>query len=277
MAGTPVFLVENIFSVVQFPDHSVNADEEATGSEDWRVATGRRSSQDKWTTTTTNTTHTMTVTCNRIRTCDMIAIDRGHNLAGEAIKLQGSNDAFTSTEDIIDITMPTYSAPGSIDDTLGVMTEEGAWVKRFDPRAYTWWRLTIPSMGADTMPEIVGLWLGKSYNSRSFDWPWSEEDVETLASVVVSEAGWEGAGPVTVRRRGTMGIRCTSLIDYDDARYTFAHFSRNRPMWMCADDEQADRTILIKQAGGFGFGFDGQWPFRRATQIPWVEYEPMRE
>lgn len=273
MAGTPVLVVENIFSVVQFPDHTVTADEEATGYEGWRVADGRRSALDKWTTTTTNTTHTITVTCDKVRACDFIALDRGHNLDGETVKLQGSNDNFTSSEDVLEITLPLYSSPGDIDSALGVVTEEGAWVKRFDLRAFTYWRFTVPSMGAGEMPEVVGLTVGKSYNGRCFDFPWSDGQEEALAPVAVMESGWEGSGPVTIRRRGEFGLRAQSDIDHDEAKYHLAHFARRRPMWFCADSEQADRTIQVIHAGAVGFQHDGAWPHAR-SRIQYAEHEP---
>ena len=45
MADDPAFLIENYFSDVQFSTHVVSANEEGAGTDAFRVATGRRSSQ----------------------------------------------------------------------------------------------------------------------------------------------------------------------------------------------------------------------------------------
>lgn len=277
--GMPVFLVENLFSDVQFSNHTISAEEEPSNNEAFRVATGRRSAQNMWTSSTANSDTWIKTVCDRVRGADMIAIDRGHNLAGYEILLQGSNDSFTTSEDIFDITMPAVTAPGSIDDTLGVLTEEGAWLRRFSPvRSYESFRLYVPAMGAGLKPQIRGLYVGKSLSPRPYDFPTYDEPFEPMMEVIESEAGWRGVNALTIRRQGTIGLRMRSVIEYDQARYHLVgHFARNRPMWVVFDQYQADRSILVVQNGGFAFGFDGAWLYRRALNIPWVEHEPQRD
>ncbi len=267
--GQPIFLVENLFSTAQFSQHTVQANEEPTGTEAWRVATGRRSGLDMWTPTTLNADAYLEVQCDRVRGFDMIALDRDHNLEGVTVQLRGSNQsAFTAYETILSITLPSTSAPASITDALGVVTEEGAWVKRFDFRAYRYVRFFVGAMGAGLKPEIVGLWLGLSYRPRPFDFPWTDEADE----IVTDE------DPVTnVRRVGTQGIRLETDAEYELARYHLqSHFGYRRPTWLCPDETRGDRTMLVRRAPAspLRFEYDGQWLWRRGV-LQWVEHEPL--
>src|SRR6185503_7462240 len=112
----PVLLAENFFNVVQFPSHVIVAEEELAGHEALMVGNGRRHNLNYWTATTNNSDTWIKVTCDRIRAANCIVIDRGHNLAGKTIRLECSNDDFTTTETPINITMPSVSSPGSVDD-----------------------------------------------------------------------------------------------------------------------------------------------------------------
>ena len=275
MTGTPVLLVDNVMSEIQYPLHVVSGHVEPSGNEAWRVADGRRSPADRWLATSTATAAWVKVTCNRTRGCDMIVLDRGHNLAGKTVALECSDDDFTTFESIFEITLPSASGPGDIDDTLGVETEEGAWVKRFTTRAATHWRFYVTAQ-AGVQPSVVGLWVGKSYSSRVFNFPWSDGAVEPIASIAVSESGWEGAGATSTRRTGQIDLRMKSHLDADLARlWVQGHFMKRRPMWICADQEQADRTVLTVPAGPIQVFNDGVWPFMQ-TQIMWVEHEALR-
>lgn len=277
MAGNPVFLVDNVYNHYAYPGHVVSATEEPTGNEAWRVATGRRHSLDKWTATTTNSTCVVTVTCASTCTADMIAIDRGHNLAGESIVVRGSTNG-TDYSTIASITVPSASATADIDDTNGVLTEEEAFLKRWTDTEYSWYQLQIPSMGAGLVPEIVGLWIGLSFETRIWDFPWTEDEGVPMATVVETEAGWQGTGHVTPRRQGTIGLRLRTDAEYTTARSDILkQFGyKRRPMWIVPEDSQGDRAVLAVPNGPISFRHDGAWPFRR-TQFNWIEHEPKRD
>jgi hypothetical protein len=207
----------------------------------------------------------------------MLVLDRGHNLAGESIVAQGSLDG-TNYTNIASITVPSASATGDIDDTNGVMTEEEAFLKRWTDTDYSWYRLQIPSMGAGLVPEIVGLWVGLSFETRIWDFPWTEDEGMGVATIAETEAGWQGTGYVTPRRQGTIGLRLRTAAEYTTARSDILkQFGyKRRPMWIVPEDSQGDRAVLAIPNGPVNFHFDGAWPFRR-TQFSWIEHEPKRE
>ncbi len=273
----PIFLVENFYSKLQFPDHTISAEEEATDNEAFRVANGRRSARDKWAPTTLNSASYVDAACDRIRAADCIALDRGHNLAGYDIELRGSNQAaFTTYESVLDLTLPTYTAPGDIDDALGVRTEEGAWIKRFDMRAYKYWRLYVDAMGAGLKPNVVGLWLGLSFSPQYLDMPWNEDGADLVVKQAASESGWLGRGVANKVRSGTITLALSSFQEYDTkARYHLQGlYGEGFPMWIVFDEAQADRAVLAElPAGGLHFDLAGGTHGYRVGQIAWRERE----
>lgn len=274
----PVFCVENFYNVLQFPGlHTISAEEEATDHEALRVGDGRREAGDYWTSTTLNSDTYNDAACDRPRAADYIAIDRGHNLAGYDIELRGSMQSdFSTYETIIDITLPSASGPGDIDDTLGVRTEEGAWIKRFDRRVYRYWRTFIPAMGASLKPEVVGLYLGGSYSPDYFDKPWNEDGADLLVQEAINQHGWSGRGPANKMRAGTIQLSLSSFDEYDaKARYHLQGlYNEGFPMWIVFDEKQADRAVLAEMPPGrLGFMLEPGWGFRRA-QLNWREREP---
>lgn len=275
--GAPVFLADSLFSKMQYPSHTIVANEAAAGFEAFRVADGRRSPFDYWTPTTANASANVKVTCDRTRAANVIVLDRGHNLAGRQIKLEASDDDFTTTQTVLDLTMPSASAPGALDESLGVRTEEGAWVKRFPARAASYWRLTIPAMGAGLKPKVVGLWLGLSYSPDFLSRPHAPDEDELVVQESESDWGWIGRGETTPRRTGTILLKLTNLFDYDLARFHLQGlFGRGRPMWIVQDSDVAERAVLaIRPRNRFGFSREPDW-FYHQGQIEWTEWEPSR-
>jgi hypothetical protein len=178
------------------------------------------------------------------------------------------------------MTVPSTSASGDVDDANGVLTEEGAFIKRYTDTEYPWWLFWIPSMGAGLIPEIIGLWIGQSIEMRIFDFPWSDDEHQVFGPVTTTEWGWEGVGDVVARRGGTIELRCRDSTDFTNARtYILEQFGRQRrPMWIVPDQAQADRAVLAVRdmSQPFNTRFDGRWPERRMN-IPWIEHEPKRD
>lgn len=277
--GAPFFFVENLFSIAQFPLHVVSGNEEPAGNEAFRVADGRRSPLDAWTSITLNAAAYVQAVCDRPRAANMVGLDRGHNLGGVEVQLQCSDDGFATIQTVADIVIPAASAPGSPDDAFGVVTEEGAWLCRFPARASYAWRFNVPAMGAGKKPKIVGLWCGLSYAPDYFQLPAGPGQGQLLGTESVSDAGYVGRGVVVYRRESTIGLQLPSLFDYDDlARYHIeGHYAgAGRPMWVCFDDAQADRAFLaIPPLGKHGFARQPRW-FYPSVELPYMEHEPAR-
>jgi hypothetical protein len=273
--ATPAVLVENLFSTIQFPSHVVAAEEAASGYEAFRVANGRRSVADYWTPTTADSDTWIKATCNTVRAANGFALDRGHNLAGYTVALQVSNDDFTTYETAFSGVLPSVSAPGAFGDALGVRTEEGAWLHRFDLRAGYYWRLFVPAMGASLLPRVVGLWVGLILDLEYLDRPYQDDQDDLVMAGVESDMGWTGTGRVTQRRAGELRIALHSYADYDLVRYHLqGHYGARRPTWIVHNQDQADQAVLgIRPEGELGFGYDRDWGYRRGV-LRYVEHEP---
>lgn len=272
--SSPVFLAENFYNTHQFVDHTVDAEEEPSGYEAWRVATGRRSGLQYWTPSTANSDTYVDATCDRTRTANMLILDRGHNLAGYDIELRASQDDFTTYETILDITVPSVSTPGALTD--GVLTEEGAYVKQFDARSYTYWRVFVNAMGAGLQPQIVGLWLGLAWSPDYLEMPSAKDADDLIVEETVSESGWVGRGPATQRRSDTIKLKLSSYDEYDEARYHIQGlFGAGYPMWIFHHDDQADQGLCaIRQSGShLGFARQADWGYEQ-VQFSYIEHEP---
>jgi hypothetical protein len=275
----PLFLIENLLSTIAFPGHSLVGDSEPAGFEGWRVADGRRDPADYWGPSGANAQHTLTLSCDRPRAADTFVLDRGHNLAGYEVVCECSDDNFGTTQTVFDTVLPTASSPTALSDAQGCRTEEGAWIRNFPDRAATYWRLRIPAMGVGLSPIVVGAWLGLSWTLGGNPWlktPWGEDTDEIRPVETTSEWGWRGRGPTNPVRTTTAAFNLATDGDYDAARYVRGHLAVNRPMWVCFDQAQGDRTWLaLRQVGAEGIEFRPGW-FPRQGQFALVEHEPLR-
>lgn len=275
--GKPLFCPDNFFNSVMYTGHTLSANEAATGAEAFRVGTSRRSSRNKWEPTTANNDAWIKVACDRIRTADFIAIDRGHNLDGETVRLEGSNDDFTTKEQIFSITLPSaVHQPAKLDQTPGVKTEEGAWLYRFDARSYKYWRLFIPAMGAGETPKIVGLYLGQSWEPSFLQrLPFTFGARELIYETTVSDTAWVGSSRPAQRFRTDISLRLEDHAEYDLARlHVETRIWRKKPTWYVPDQDRAERSWLGEAPQGtYRFEQAEGWGYMQTT-FPLVEYEP---
>jgi hypothetical protein len=277
MSG-PAFLVDNFFSATQYPSATVAGEEEATGHEAWRVADGRRSALDYWTPTTANSSTYVGVDLGSAKAATMVALDRGHNLAGLAgVTVQYSSDNFASdTHDAATVTIPASSSDDtSLDATNGCTTPEGAWLKRFNSASARYWRFTIPAMGAGLAPQIVGLWLGVSWEPNGIAFPFAEDDATPMAEATQTPWGWEGSGIVTRRRSGSFLVRVSGTDYATAATHLRDNWLRRRPMWIVPEDARAERAVLADCALGATQAFPFTASQRREITLPWLEREPL--
>jgi hypothetical protein len=278
MPLAPLLLSDNLLNLRAYPGNALVGDEEPAGFEAFHVADGRRSVGDRWQATTANAQHTLTLTCDRLRTADTVVLDRGHNLGGKEVAIEAADEStFTNPQVIFDAVLPTVTQGGPITGAFGVLTEEGAWAFNFPPRAASYWRLRIPAMGAGLVPQIVGAWLGQSYTPAFLHLPWGEDSNTAQFAETVSEWGWSGRGPVATPNDGTLQIKLSSEFDYELARYHLIEvFGSGRPMWICYDTAQADRMFLaLRTKTRIGFEYaPGWWP--RQGGIPYQEHAVLR-
>jgi len=273
------FFSENFYNDIMFSGHVISANTAAAGNEAFRVGTGRRmSARNKWTPTALNLAAWIKVVCDRVRTANCIVMDRGHNLAGETIRLEVSDDNFTTKTEVFNTVVPTLVFPNNhLDQLPGVKTEEGAWAFKFTPTSGRYWRLFIDAMGAGLKPEIVGLYLGLSYEpDYHLDLPFEDESGESFYNDVMSDTAWVASTRAASRRAGPIGLRLSSKDEYEKARYHIKKLfmEERRLMWIFFNQQEAERAVLARHnRGEYSFNVREGWHFRQSS-FSWFEHEP---
>lgn len=279
MPGRPRFLVENFWNAAsQFGDHTITANEAATRHDAFRVGDTRREST-WWTPTTSNSEAWIEVECDRPRAADTLVIDRGHNLDGDTVILECSDDDFSSTEEILNRTVPSNTSPNQrLSD--GARNTEGAWAIHFDSRVATYWRLRIPAMGSGLKPEITGLYLGNSWqpvfhSATPFGWG----DKARQFDQATSDTGWQGRVNTREPKTRAYPMKLSSFSEYSIARYhTDGLYWEGEVMWIWPDETQAEKGWLATApAGEHGWeqGRD-QWAFMQ-TDLRAREHQPVAD
>ena len=272
MADDPAFLIENYFSDIQFSAHVISANQEGARTEALRVATGRRSSLDRWSPTSLNVEAWIKVDLTSSKSATACIIDRGHNLSGKTVVLERSPDNSAWTQ-VFSVTIPaTAATDGDFDAANGITTDEGAWVKRFGSVSDRYWRLRIPGMGADLKPDIIGLWLGNTWEPGKITIPMQDEQAETVTQRGQSDRGWQGNTQAVRRRTGEIFLQLDAAAE-SAAIAAIADYDLMRLMWIIHDADKAERAVLAQRPDGrIGFGFEPGW-FPRQGRIPWVELQ----
>lgn len=275
--GAPLLCADSLGNVNIYPKVIVT-DQSGTsgpvGNETWRAFSGRRSAFSFWAPGTPNIESWLQLQHEQVRGANFVALDRGHNLGGFAVKLQGSQDAATWAT-ILSVAIPTVPG-GVLNSGMGVLNEEGAWLMTFPTLDYTYWRLDIPAMGSGLQPNVVGLQLGMSYQPLALYRPFSEHSSLLAAQEVVSSLGWRGRGPRAFSQTATLNLRAdTSDLEYLRARFTIEEvFGGGRPMWVIQDQDRASEAYqAIRPLGEQGFQRPPgiYWP---TATIQTIEHEP---
>lgn len=261
-------LVDNLFSVAQYPDHVISATEEPAGLEAFRFATLRR--DDHASATTANADWSIKAACDRSRGADMACL-WDHGLAGETVRIQCSDDDFASTQTAFEGVLPTTPATGALTDALGVLTEDLMWVAQFPFRSAKYWRVFVPAMGAGLKPIVNGLvGLSVAVNPDMGD---LVDANDLMAQEERSEAGYLGRGPRALVRGGALTIK-SSLFDYEQLRFHLQRFGAGVPGVLVFDEARAEQAVMaVRPLGRMAFRRDRSWSYPHG-ELPWEEHEP---
>jgi hypothetical protein len=272
---TPYLLSENFFNSRQFPSHTLTGEDEATGYEVWRVANGRRHSRDYYTPDTSNAGRYVQVQCDRVRSADMMVIDRNSNLSGETVRLWVSNQSAFTTYEEYTFTVPSSAyAANELLDEHPVRTDEGAIIFRFPETAGIYWRLEVDAMGAGERPQIGGLWVGKSFQPQTTPLPWDDEPrwLERQTFRTGSPSSYSESG-----RQTSLRVMLKDDAEWTQARYHISErFWRGDLMWYVPDGANAERAWLAYSPGGTNGAPFTDRP-QRDMDIAMVEHQPERK
>ena len=276
--GRPVILADNLYNPRIYSGHTLAAESTASGKNVLDLASGRRMRDlTGWFASSLNTLSYVTVTCDQPRACDLLWIDRDHNLAGESVSVRVSDDGFTTYSEVGPKTVPSDPVPMSaLYDGEIVMTDEGALLWWLDLQVGYEYRVVVAAMGAGLRPEIAGLSLGKL---------WAPEVAPIKPNVMPKynfthgwergELGQESSGEFGRFRSQDLQLRMASWDEYLTALYPIEEcYLKGRPTVVIPDDEQAERAVLTKVPPG-AVGFEvAQGQFLPSITIPWEESQP---
>jgi len=276
--GRPLMLVENLFSRRIFPDHALAASSTESGLDVRYVGTGRRQrALNRWAPATTNADAYVQVTFDRPRAFDHLFIDRDSNVAGYSVQVRVSSDGFTTYTTAGSATMPSTVYPyARLSDGVPIRTEEGAIGWRLGKHVGTSVRIFVPAMGAGLKPEFVGLHLGLAFRPEYPPvFPFSHGKIRLNYEVERSPQATAAAGVIGKLREGVMSLKLASRSEYALARYHIEGlFYSRKPMWLAADDEEAEKArYVVAPPGVAGFELRQDWSEYQG-EIPYEEHEP---
>jgi hypothetical protein len=264
----PLIAPENLFSEIQYPGHTVYADDALGGGEPadheaFHVARAARSADEFATAVNANQDWWVGSTFDRLRAFNFLAVDRNSNLRGFPVELRASSDGFTTWETILDVVVPDqFYAPADLRVLPGALTEEGAWLARFDDRVYHDVRLHVPAMGAGLKPQVTGLHLGWSYEPTHGNmFPYDPAGRQLFVTERMSDTAWTAGNRPAHRFDGTITIGCPDEDERDVARlYVEGMAWRYRPTWWVPDQARAEQAFYAQVSPGrYSFVYTREW------------------
>lgn len=282
-----LFCADNLFDVLQYPLHVITADQEATNYEAWHVADWRRQYGDAWRATSANADHYVKVACDQLRGADFLAIDRESNHVdrlttpptGKRFLLEHSADDFATPAVSVFDANPVAAVPGGgIASAAGALSDEGSWLKTFTADGAYYWKLTSKAMGANIVPSLTLVTLGKAWQPSNFllFLPTSDRTFRISQQETESPYGWVGRTRTVKKRVGRLLIKPADESDFDFIMWQVVGlFGRGFPAWIIHDKVDGSRDAIYARCPNaeLDFGERDDWITRGIT-IPFEEEQP---
>jgi hypothetical protein len=251
---TPLLLFDNVFdSVVLQPGALVTASNEMAGREAFRVADYRR--ERTWWQPTTDgggVDHWVRSQLPAAQSVDYVVLDRGHNLYGKTLTLEGGPDGATWNVSQT-LTVPAQGAVGGTPAAAAMAaTEEGVAWTLFAPLASRlYWRLRIP-YSASFIPVVTGLMVGLRTQLLGYSNIFDEDASERTEVSETSKAGYRATDTTYSWRTCELGLELIGSTEYDNTirAVKTALFDRNAPVMVFMDyGTRPERGWLFQYAG----------------------------
>lgn len=256
MPTTPLVLADNVFDTYNlYTAATMDAISFVAGRDPFHIADYRRD-RSWWQPTTdgggTNPWVRVDLGAGITRAADFLFIDRGHNLWGRSVNLQGGDDgaawptSFTRT-------VPALGTVGG-DPTTATMavTEEGALyslITAGTPRR--WWRITT-TYSAAFIPILTGVMAGLRNQLLGYSTIFDEDASERTPPGDTSAAGYRGSNLLYSWRTCELGLKYIGATEYDTTIRTLRRllFEKNQPFALFMD-------YLTNPERGWLFQYDG--------------------
>ena len=276
MSSPPLFLSENFYNIMQFPNRRLDAGSpSAPGFEPFRMGTARRSVLNGFRNADPSIVMFADLNLDRVRSADTIIFDRSSDIIGRLITL----DVFSSGDPnvqqrIFSEIVPTDVVLGSsLNDSPHIIrTGEGAWIIKFPETAGLTWRLLVDPFEGDS-GRLGGVYLGKSFSPvLGTRMPFDDED--TWLDIGAVRRGVPD-NDVRHGRTGEFGMMLNSESEWNAARRSFRElFGKGHPMWIVPDSDKAERMWLGYNAAGNMSAVFNERPQARNVTIVADEYDP---
>lgn len=270
-ASAPLLASANFLSPHLYPDHVLFAEDgggggEPEGNEAFRVVNGRRSARDFAEAENANEEWRLVVQMNTGRAANFIALDRGHNLEGVTVDLEGDDDPnFSSPTTIFSVTIPSsVTSPTDVTEAPGAKTHEGAWLYFFgNTTEYENYRLVVPALGAGLKQKVVGAFVGFAWEPEHASiLSYQPSGPDLALRETVSDTLWAAAAKPIIRRHGSIRIAAATSADRANARtYVERQVWRYYPVWWVPFANRGEESWLGRVPSG-------QYVFRRTTEWP---------
>lgn len=237
MPNPPLLLVDNVFDTLTlYPGATIDATSEAVGHEAFRIADYRRD-RTYWQAADDGgaTDHRLRVQLPAAVSISSIYLDRGHNLAGKSIFVEGGADGATWGS------VRQFDVPSTVGGTPAqpamCQTEEGAAWSLVDPTpTRLWWSIRIPH-SSGFVPVITGVILGLRTQLLGYSKTFDEDAGGRTQSAQQSTAGYRANDPTYAWRTIALDLDLIGATEYDATiRATRDRlFAKNQP-WVCVMD-----------------------------------------
>lgn len=254
---TPLLLLDNVFDTIAlYPGGVVDAVSSAANRDPFRVADYRRDrtwwqpasdggGADTW----------VRVQLLTAQAIDYVVLDRGHNLAGKTVYLEGGADGVTWPTSI-QLTVPSVVG-GTPAAPAMVQTEEGAaWtLLAAATTARLWWRLRVP-YSAGFVPIVTGVMAGVRNQLLGYSSTYDEDAGGRTTSSQQSTAGYRSSDPTYAWRTAELQLALIGATEYDSTVRTLRDrlFAKNQPVMLFLDYATHPERGWLFQYDGASWG-----------------------
>lgn len=236
-AQTPLVLLDNVFDVIGlYPSGVIATSSEVVGREGFRVADYRRD-RTWWQPTTDGggADNYVRVQLGAAAAIDSVWLDRGHNLGGRTVYLEGSPDGATWSTSL-QLNVPN-AVGGTPAQPAMCQTEEGAaWTLFNLTTARLFWRLRVP-YSAGFVPVVPGIIAGARTQLLGYSSTFDEDAGGRTTATQQSTAGYLASDTTYAWRTVTLDLKYIGAAEYDSTMRKLRDlmFAKNQP-WFCAMD-----------------------------------------
>lgn len=230
---TPLFLVDNVFDAVGcYPGATIDATSEIIGREAFRVADYRRD-RSRWEPLTDGGGSDLWVRSHLTvaRSVDYAFLDRGHNLAGKSVFLEGSADGVTWATSV-QLNVPAGGVVGGTpaSPAMAATEEAAAWTIIPATTARLWWRLRVP-YASGFVPRVTGIMAGTRTQLLGYSRIFDEDAGERTQVAQQSTAGYRATDTTYAWRTVEVSLGVIDASEYDSTMRMLRGllFEKNQP------------------------------------------------